>query len=113
VVDAAAGAVVVGGGGGAATALDVVGAAVLRGFAFTLVAVAAGAGADVAVAVGEATADARAEELAIGEVLLVGVVFPPPVAIPMMASRAKPATATPTLCSFFIGGPFDGPPLSA
>jgi hypothetical protein len=118
VVGAAASAVVVRGGGGAATGLDVVGAgvvgaAVLRGFAFTFVAVAPGAGADVVVTVSEARAEARAEELAIGEVLLAGVVFPPPVAIPIMASTAKPTTATPTLCSFFIGGPSDGPPLSA
>ncbi len=91
----------------------VAGTAVLRGFAFALVATADGMGADVAVRVGEATVDARAETLAIGEVLPVGAALPPPVAIPMMASTMKPTTAMPTLCSFFIGGPFDGPPLSA
>ena len=109
----AAGAVV--GGGGGTTALVLVGAgaagaAVLRGFAFTFVA-AAGAGVvDVAATVAEATADARAEELAIGEVLPVGVAFQPPVASPIIASTAKPAMATPTLCSFFIDGPLYGPP---
>jgi hypothetical protein len=91
----------------------VAGAVVLRGFAFTFVTAAAEAGADVAVTLCETTGDAGAEILAIGDVLPVGVAFSPPVANPMMASRAKPATAMPTFCSFFIGGPFDGPPLSA
>ena len=117
---AAAGAFVVGGGGGA-TALDVAGAgvagtAVLRGFALAFLAAAAWAGADlaVAVAVGEATVDAKAEALAIGDVLLVGVAFPLPVTSPMMYSRTmKPTMAMPTLCFLFIGGPSDGPPLSA
>jgi hypothetical protein len=116
VVGAAAGAVVGGGGGGAA-AFDVNGAAVagavvLRGFGFAFLAAAAGL-ADVAVAVDEPTADARAEALAIGEVLPVGVAFPPQLEIPMMISTMKPATARPSLFCFFIGGPSDGPPLSA
>jgi hypothetical protein len=53
------------------------------------------------------------EPLAIGEVLPVGAAFPPPATIPMITSTMKPMTAMPILCSFFIGGPFDGPPLSA
>ena len=109
----------VGGGGGGATALDVAGAgvagtAVLRGFALAFLAAAAWAGADLAVAVGEATVDATAEALVIGDVLLVGVAFPPPVTSPMMySSTMKPTMAMPTLCFFFIDGPSDGPPLSA
>ena len=55
----------------------------------------------MAVTVGETTADARAEELAIGEVLLVGVVLPPPVAIPIMASRAKACNGNADLVFFF------------
>jgi len=83
--------------------------------ALALVAVAVGRGAVVVavVDVGEPTADARAEALAIAEVLPGGVVLPPPEAIPMMIRAAKPITAAPTFCSFFNGGPPDGPPLSA
>lgn len=109
---------VVGGGGGGAGAFDLVGAAVLGGFGFAFVVTAAGVGGDVEEAtdvggdVEEATVDARAEALAIGEVLPVGVVFPQPVTIPM-TSTMKPMTAMPNLCSFFIDGPPDGPPLSA
>jgi hypothetical protein len=84
------------------------------GLAFAFVATTDGVGVDVAVAVGEATADARAEALAIGEVLLAGVDFPPPSTIPMMINTMTPTTARPILfCFFFIGGPPDGPPLSA
>jgi hypothetical protein len=116
VVGAAAGAVVGGGAGGAA-AFDVDGAAVagavvLCGFGFAFLAAAVGL-ADVAVAVGEPTADARAEALAIGEVLPVGETFPPQLEIPMTISTMKPTTARPNLFCFFIGGPSDGPPLSA
>jgi hypothetical protein len=112
VAGAAVGAVVLSDDDGA-TVLDVAGAAVLRGFGFTFVAAVPVAGADVAVKAGDATVDARADALATGEVLPVGVAFPQPVAIPMMASTAKPVTAMPILCSFFISGPSDSPPLSA
>jgi hypothetical protein len=74
-----------------------------------LVAVAVGRGAVVVVvagvAMGEPTADARAEALAIAEVLPAGVVLPPPEAIPMMIRAAKPITAAPAFCSFFNDGP--------
>jgi hypothetical protein len=121
VVGAAARAVVGGGGGAGATALDgagatdldlvgatvtgaagaaVTGAAVTRGFGFAFVAARVAVGE--AVKVGEATV----------EVLLAGVVFPQPVTIPV-TSTMKPMTAMPNLCSFFIDGPPDGPPLSA
>ena len=43
--------------------------------------------------VGEAAPDARADALAIGEVLLVGVAFPPQLEIPMMINTMKPTTA--------------------
>jgi hypothetical protein len=110
---AAAGAVVWGGG---ATALDVADTAVLRGlgfgFGFGFVATAAGVGEDVAVKGAEATVDARAEALAIGEVLPADVEFPPQSEIPIMSSTMKAITVSPALCSFFIGSPSDGPPLS-
>ena len=108
-----AGACVVGGGAGGATAFDVAGAAVagaavLRGFAFGFAAAAARVAEEVAVNVGEA--DASAEALAIGDVLLVGVVFPPPLMSPMMYSTTiKAKMAMPILRCFFIGGPSDGP----
>lgn len=91
----------------------VAGAAVLRGFAFALVATAAGVRTGVAVIVGEATPDARADALAIGEVLLVGVAFPPQLEIPMMINTMKPTTARPSLFCFFTGDPLPGPALSA
>lgn len=72
----------------------------------------------MAVKVGEAASDATeaaetAVALAIGDVLAVGVAFPPQLEIPMIISTMMPTTARPTFCSFFIGGPSDGPPLSA
>jgi hypothetical protein len=116
VVGAAAGAVVAGGG---TAAFDVDGAAVartvvLRGFGFGFGFLAAAVGlADVTVAAGEPTADARAEALAIGELLPVGVALSPQLEIPTTISTIKPTTARPNLFCFFIGGPSDGPPLSA
>ena len=118
-VGAAARAVVGGGGGTGATALDgagatdldlvgatvtgaaVTGAAVLCGFGFAFVAARVAVGE--AVKVGEATVEV---------LLLVGVVSPQPVTIPV-TSTMKPMTAMQGLCSFFIGGPSDGPPPSA
>lgn len=107
---------VVGGGDGGAAAFDVdgatvAGADVLRGFGFAFLAAAVGL-ADVAVAVGDPTADARAEALAIAEVLPLGVAFPPQLEIPMMISNMNPRTARPSLFCFFIGSPSGGPPLS-
>jgi hypothetical protein len=83
------------------------------GFGAAVVTVVVGWGSVVVVTVGEPTADARAEALAIAEVLPAGVVFPPPEEIPMMIRAAKPIMAAPAFCSFFNGGPPDGPPLSA
>jgi hypothetical protein len=62
---------------------------------------------------GEPADEPNAEPLAIGEVLPLGVAFPPQLEIPIMSSTTKAMTVRPALCSFFIGGPFDGPPLSA
>ena len=72
------------------------------GLAFAFVAITDGVGVDVAVTAGEAAADARAEALAIGDTLLAGVDFPPPLTIPMMISTMMPTTAMPTFCSFFM-----------
>jgi hypothetical protein len=104
------------GGGGAAffdlAAADVAGRTVVRrDLALAFAAAAAGL-ADVVVAGGDATADARAEALAIGDTLLAGVDFPPPLTIPTMISTMMPTTAMPTFCSFFIDGPSGGPLLS-
>jgi hypothetical protein len=98
--------------------LDVADTAVLRGFgfgfafAFAFVATAAGVGEDVTVKGAEATVDARAEAPAMGEVLPADVEFPPQSEIPIMSSTMKAITVSPALCSFFIGSPSDGPPLS-
>lgn len=96
--------------------MDVADTAVLRGFGFgfgfAFVATVAGVGEDVAVKGAGATVDARAEALAIGEVLPVGVEFPPQSEIPIMSSTMNAIKASPALCSFFIGSLSDGPPLS-
>jgi hypothetical protein len=74
-------------------------------FAAALTAAAVGLGAGALATTGKPTADARAEALAIAEVLLAGAAFPAPAASPMMKNTAMPATATPIFWSFFIGGP--------
>jgi hypothetical protein len=83
-----------------------VGFAFAFALAFAFAAAADAVRAGVAVTAGEAVSDARGEPkeepLTAGEVLAAGVVFPQPSAIPMMPSMITPATAMPTLCSFFI-----------
>lgn len=93
---AAAGGVVWGGGGGGAAALDVTATVgVLLGGVFTFEATVAGVRAGVAVRVGVA--------VAAGEVSLVGLAFPPPVAIPIMKNRTmKAPTAMPVILRGFF-----------
>jgi hypothetical protein len=62
---------------------------------------------------GDPTGEPLGEPLAIGEVLPLGVAFPPQLEIPMMISTIKPTTAMPSLFGFFTRDPFYGPPLSA
>jgi hypothetical protein len=51
---------------------------------------------------GEPTGEPLGEELAIGEVLPLGVAFPPQFEIPMMTSIMKPMTAMLSLLCFFM-----------